>query len=151
MTKEDNADPNKWKDWTTVGRVLFNASIPPEMGHVNTYMGKKELAELVDRCYRTLGHARTVQLLDDLKAIGFRYATRAGLSISIEDMLIPKAKDGLVKEAKAQVVEVERQAKIGLITESERYNKIIDLWTRVTDRISDLMFDEMKKQETRLL
>ena len=147
LSSEDNKDPNKWKDWTTVGRVLFNSVIPPELGHVNSSMGKKELAELVDRCYRTLGHARTVQLLDDLKAIGFRYATRAGLSISIEDMLIPKAKDNLVKEAKAQVVEVERQAKLGLITESERYNKIIDLWTRVTDRISDLMFDEMKKQE----
>src|SRR6266851_1615179 len=147
LSEKDHADPNKWKDWTTVGRVLFNSVIPPELGHVNTNMGKKELTELVDRSYRNLGHARTVQLLDDLKAIGFRYATRAGLSISIEDMLIPKAKDGLVKEAKVQVVEVERQAKIGLITESERYNKIIDLWTRVTDRISDLMFDEMKKQE----
>ncbi len=147
LSDKDNADPNKWKDWTTVGRVLFNSVIPPELGHVNTNMGKKELAELVDRSYRNLGHARTVQLLDDLKTIGFHYATRAGLSISIEDMLIPKAKDNLVKEAKAQVVEVERQAKIGLITESERYNKIIDLWTRVTDRISDLMFDEMKKQE----
>src|SRR6202142_1188648 len=147
LSDKEHANPNKWKDWTTVGRVLFNSVIPPELGHVNANMGKKELAELVDRCYRTLGHARTVTLLDDLKTIGFRYATRAGLSISIEDMLIPKAKDGLVKEAKAQVVEVERQAKLGLITESERYNKIIDLWTRVTDRISDLMFDEMKKQE----
>src|SRR5262245_29909345 len=147
LSDKDHADPNKWKDWTTVGRVLFNSVIPPELGHVNSNMGKKELAELVDRSYRNLGHARTVQLLDDLKAIGFRYATRAGLSISIEDMLIPRAKDGLIKEAKAQVVEVERQAKLGLITESERYNKIIDLWTRVTDRISDLMFDEMKKQE----
>ena len=147
LSGEENQNPNKWKDWTTVGRVLFNSVIPAELGHVNNTMGKKELTELVDRCYRTLGHARTVQLLDDLKTIGFRYATRAGLSISIEDMLIPKAKDGLVKEAKAQVLEVERQAKLGLITESERYNKIIDLWTRVTDRISDLMFDEMKKQE----
>jgi len=78
LSSEENADPNKWKDWTTVGRVLFNAVVPPEMGHVNNMMGKKELAELVDRSYRSLGHARTVQLLDDLKTIGFHYATRAG-------------------------------------------------------------------------
>ena len=147
LSDEDKANPNKWKDWTTVGRVLFSSVIPPEMGHINITAGKKELAELVDRCYRTLGHARTVQLLDDLKQIGFRFATIAGLSISIEDMLIPKEKERLVKEAQAQAVEVERQAKLGLITESERYNRIIDLWTRVTDRISDVMFDEMKKQE----
>jgi DNA-directed RNA polymerase subunit beta' len=147
LSEQDIANPAKWKDWTTVGRIIFNTVIPPELGHVNSNMGKKELAEIVDRSYRALGHARTVQLLDDLKHLGFQYSTRAGLSISIEDMLIPKEKDNLIKEAKAQVVEVERQAKIGLITESERYNKIIDLWTRVTDRVSDLMFDEMKKQE----
>ncbi len=147
LSAQDNANPSKWKDWTTVGRVLFNAVVPPELGHINNTMGKKELAELIDRCYRALGHARTVTLLDDVKAIGFRYATRAGISISIEDMIVPKEKERFVKEAQTQVVEVERQAKLGLITESERYNKIIDLWTRVTDRISDLMFDEMKKQE----
>jgi len=147
LSTADNANASNWKDWTTVGRVIFNQVIPQELGYVNNVMGKKELAELVDRCYRTLGHARTVTLLDDLKQIGFRFATRAGLSISIEDMIVPKEKEKLVREAQAQVVEVERQAKLGLITESERYNKIIDLWTRVTDRISDLMFDEMKKQE----
>ena len=147
LSPEDNSLASKWKDWTTVGRVLFNAVVPTEMGYVNISAGKKEMAELVDRCYRSLGHARTVALLDDLKQLGFRYATLAGLSISIQDMLIPKEKERFVKEAQAQTVEVERQAKLGLITESERYNKIIDLWTRVTDRISDLMFDEMKKQE----
>ncbi|MFA5975026.1 MAG: DNA-directed RNA polymerase subunit beta' [Elusimicrobiota bacterium] len=147
LSETDNADPSKWKDWTTVGRVIFNSVVPAELGHINNMMGKKELAELVDRCYRTLGQARTVQLLDDIKQIGFRFATRAGLSISIEDMLIPKEKERFIKEAQTQALEVERQAKLGLITESERYNKIIDLWTRVTDRISDLMFDEMKKQE----
>lgn len=147
LSEDENADPQKWKDWTTVGRIIFNSIVPSEMGHINAAMGKKELAELVDRCYRTLGHARTVALLDDLKQLGFRYATQAGLSISIEDMIVPKEKERFIKEAQQQTVEVERQAKVGLITESERYNKIIDLWTRVTDRISDLMFDEMKKQE----
>jgi DNA-directed RNA polymerase subunit beta' len=147
FTPVQNGDPTQWKDWTTVGRVLFNEVVPQELGYVNQMMGKKELAELVDRCFRALGHSRTVALLDDVKQVGFRYATRAGVSISIQDMIVPKEKDKLVREAQGQVLEVERQAKLGLITESERYNKIIDLWTRVTDRISDLMFDEMKKQE----
>jgi DNA-directed RNA polymerase subunit beta' len=147
LTPVQNGDPTQWKDWTTVGRVLFNEVVPQELGYVNQMMGKKELAELVDRCFRALGHSRTVALLDDVKQVGFRYATRAGVSISIQDMIVPKEKDKLVREAQGQVLEVERQAKLGLITESERYNKIIDLWTRVTDRISDLMFDEMKKQE----
>ena len=147
LTAQQNGDPTQWKDWTTVGRVLFNMIVPQELGYVNQMMGKKELAELVDRSFRALGHSQTVKLLDDLKQVGFRYATRAGVSISIQDMIVPKEKEKLVREAQQQVLEVERQAKIGLITESERYNKIIDLWTRVTDRISDLMFDEMKKQE----
>ena len=147
LSPQDNANPNKWKDWTTVGRVLFNAIVPSELGHANISAGKKELGALIDRCYRTLGHARTVTLLDDLKSMGFHYATRAGLSISIQDMIVPKEKERLVKEAQAQTLEVEKQAKLGLFTESERYNEIIDLWTRVTDRISDMMFDEMKKQE----
>jgi len=147
LSVEDRSNPSKWKDWTTVGRILFNAVVPIELGYVNNVMGKKELADLVDRCYRNLGHARTVTLLDDLKTLGFRFATMSGLSISIEDMIVPKEKDRLVKDAQAQVLEVERQSKLGLITESERYNKVIDIWTRVTDKISDLMFDEMKKQE----
>jgi len=147
LSDQDNRVPGKWKDWTTVGRVIFSAVIPPELGHINNTMGKKELVELVDRCYRNLGHARTVTLLDELKSLGFRFATLAGLSISIEDMIVPKEKERLVKEAQAQIAEIARLAKIGAFTESERYNQIIDLWTRVTDKISDLMFDEMKKQE----
>ncbi len=147
LSEADSRIPGKWKDWTTVGRVIFSGVIPPELGHINNTMGKKELVELVDRCYRTLGHARTVTLLDDLKSLGFRYATLAGLSISIEDMIVPKEKEKLVKEAQAQILEIGRLAKIGAFTESERYNQIIDLWTRVTDKISDLMFEEMKKQE----
>lgn len=147
LSEKDMADAGKWKDWTTVGRVLFNRVVPQELGYSNIAMGKKELAELVDRCYRNLGHARTVQLLDDVKHMGFRFATRAGLSISIEDMLIPQTKDTLIKEAKVKAAEVERQAKLGAISESERYNLIIDLWTRVTDHISELMFHDMEKKE----
>ncbi|MCB4792217.1 MAG: DNA-directed RNA polymerase subunit beta' [Elusimicrobia bacterium] len=146
--KEDEAkDVNKWKDYTTVGRVLFNEHLPKELGYINKVVGKKELANLVERCYKELGHYRTVVLLDELKKVGFKYATLAGISISINEMKVPPLKEKLVKEAQGQIKEIARQAKQGLITESERYNKIIDIWTHVTDKVADIMFDEMKKDE----
>ena len=142
-----NDTPAKWKHYTTVGRIIFNEVIPPELGFVNTAVSKKELVVLVDRCYRELGNHRTVVLLDAVKKLGYRYATMAGLSISISDMHIPKIKSELIKKARAEIKEIERQSKAGVITDSERYNKIIDLWTHVTDQISDIMFDDMKKTE----
>ncbi|MFA6094122.1 MAG: DNA-directed RNA polymerase subunit beta' [Elusimicrobiota bacterium] len=144
----------QWVDYTTVGRVLFNDILPRDaegksrLGYYNQAMGKKELQQLVERCYKELGHYETVCLLDSLKNLGFRMATQAGLSISITDMRIPPIKATLVDKARKEVREIEKQSKIGVITESERYNKIIDIWTHVTDKISDVMFDEMKKDET---
>ncbi|MFA6031240.1 MAG: DNA-directed RNA polymerase subunit beta' [Elusimicrobiota bacterium] len=146
--------PQKWSDCTTVGRVLFNEVLPRDeegkllLGYYNQAMGKKELQQLVERCYKELGHFETVKLLDSLKNTGFRMATQAGLSISISDMRIPPIKKELITKARQEVREIEKQSKIGVITESERYNKIIDIWTHVTDKISDVMFDEMKKDET---
>ena len=78
LSAQDNGDPTKWKDWTTVGRVLFNQVVPQELGYVNTMMGKKELAELTDRSFRALGHSQTVKLLDDLKQIPSVSAMRPG-------------------------------------------------------------------------
>ncbi|MBI4051371.1 MAG: DNA-directed RNA polymerase subunit beta' [Elusimicrobia bacterium] len=141
--------PELWKDFTTVGRVLFNEVIPSEIGFLNMALSKRELSGLVERCYRQLGAYRTVLLLDDLKRLGYRYATLAGLSISVSDMKIPQIKKELIKQARTQVKEIERQSKAGVITESERYNKIIDIWTHVTDKVSDVMFEEMKQQEFR--
>ncbi|MBN1621477.1 MAG: DNA-directed RNA polymerase subunit beta' [Endomicrobiales bacterium] len=140
-------DVSKWKDYTTVGRIIFNEHLPKELGYINKVIGKKELASLVARCYRELGHYRTVVLLDELKKIGYKYATLAGVSISIDEMKIPPLKEKLVKDAQGQIKEIGRQAKQGLITESERYNKIIDIWTHITDKVADIMFDEMKKDE----
>ncbi|MBI5629341.1 MAG: DNA-directed RNA polymerase subunit beta' [Elusimicrobia bacterium] len=139
--------PSAWSDYTTVGRSLFNEIVPSELGYINAQQGKKELSQLVERCYKTLGHYRTVLLLDDLKRLGYRFATAAGLSISISDMHIPQIKKEIITQARKKVKEIELQAKNGVITESERYNKIIDIWTHVTDKISDVMFDDMKKEE----
>ncbi len=145
--KTEPVEVGRWTDWTTVGRVLFNEIVPPELGYINSAQGKKELSQLVERCYKTLGHYRTVLLLDDLKRMGYHFATIAGLSISISDMHIPQIKKEAIAQARRKVKEIEMQAKHGVITENERYNKIIDIWTHVTDKIADVMFDEMKKEE----
>ncbi|MEK7716207.1 MAG: DNA-directed RNA polymerase subunit beta', partial [Pseudomonadota bacterium] len=147
LPKEQRNDPRHWKDCTTVGRVLFNEFVPAELRFINKSQGKKELSLLVEKCYKQLGHFRTVQLLDDLKRSGYHYATVAGLSISLSDMHIPKIKKEEILEARKKVKLIEQQAKNGVITESERYNKIIDIWTHVTERISDVMFDSMKDDE----
>jgi DNA-directed RNA polymerase subunit beta' len=142
------SDPNNWKDCTTVGRVLFNAVIPTEMGYINTNITKKEVSGLVDRCYRELGSYRTAIFLDAIKRLGYTYATKAGLSISVQDFHIPLQKGEFVKKALGQVKDIAKQAKMGIITDSERYNKIIDLWTHVTDAVSDEMFNQMQAQDT---
>lgn len=147
LGEKDARDPEKWKDWTTVGRVLFNQVVPDELGYINNNITKKEVTKLVDRCYRELGPHKTVVFLDDIKKLGYNFATRAGLSISVKDFHIPKQKQEIVAKAMAQVKDISKQAKMGIITDSERYNKIIDLWTHVTDSISDHMFDQMQQQE----
>ena len=147
LGEKDIHNAAKWKHYTTVGRVIFNEVVPPELGYLNQPISKKELVGLVDRCYRELGVSRTVVFLDEVKRLGYRYATRAGLSISISEMHIPKLKEELVRKAKVEIKDIEKQSKAGVITDSERYNKIIDLWTHVTDQIADVMFDDMKKTE----
>jgi len=147
-SRQDLSNPDKWKDYTTCGRVLFNQILPPELRYVNYPVGKKQLLELIEKCYNKLGHYRTVVLLDDLKKLGYEYATISGLSISITDMKVPTLKQEKIKKAHQEIKLIEQQAKQGLITEAERYNKIIDIWTHVTDEITDLMFEEMKMDST---
>lgn len=147
----DMRDVPSWKDYTTVGRVILNQVLPPNMGFRNQTFGKKDLAQLVEECYKEpkTGHYETVILLDKLMRLGYRYATLAGATISISEMVTPGIKDEKVKKARTQVKDIEKQAKAGVITEGERYNRIIDIWTRVTDEISDKMFEEMKSQENK--
>jgi len=129
---------------TTTGKVLFNIMAVPEgMPFVNKEMNKSALSGVVAKCYELFGHARTIELLDDLKAIGFEWATKAGISISISDLVVPEKKKAFLEMAKKEVGEVEKQYKMGIITEGERYNKIIDIWTHTTDKVSDLIFDEL--------
>jgi len=129
---------------TTVGRVIFNEIWPQELGFFNKTVNKSTLGDIIWQCYRTVGHERTVEVLDKLKSLGFTWATRAGISIGIDDMIVPKEKDQVIEESLKQVAEVEKQYRRGIITDGERYNKIIDIWTHATDRISNLMYSAME-------
>ncbi len=128
---------------TTVGRVLFNSVLPSGFRFVNELISKGRLSEVIADCYHQFGHQTVVELLDRLKALGFEEATRAGISIGIDDMQIPSTKQNLLSEARKDVFAIENQYKNGLITDGERYNKVIDIWTHITDQVSDSMFEEL--------
>jgi DNA-directed RNA polymerase subunit beta' len=131
---------------TTVGRALFNEVLPPQLRFVNQEMNKRELTRLISQCYYLLGNSPTVALLDALKDLGFRYATYAGISIGIDDMHIPTTKDQIIDRANKDVIKIEQEYQDGLITKGERYNKIIDIWTHVTEEVSNEMFREIEGQ-----
>jgi DNA-directed RNA polymerase subunit beta' len=129
---------------TTVGRVILNDALPAEMPYVNGLLKKKGLQQVVQYCYLKFGLEKTVEMLDSLKALGFTYATRSGLSIGINDLIIPAEKVTLVEQARDEVIKVEQQYLEGAITNGERYNKVIAVWSDVTERVADEMFGEMQ-------
>jgi DNA-directed RNA polymerase subunit beta' len=129
---------------TTVGRVIFNSSLPSVMPFVNGLLKKKGLQQVVQYCHLHFGLERTVEMLDSLKHLGFTYATRSGLSIGIDDLIIPSEKATLVERARDEVIKVEGQYLEGAITNGERYNKVIAVWSDVTEKIADEMFSEME-------
>src|SRR5512132_540843 len=134
---------------TTAGRVIFNQIWPKQLGSFNKAAGKKQLSDIIWRCYQIAGPAETVATLDKLKELGFREATRAGISIGIEDMIIPKRKESELENAYKQVKQVDQQYRRGIITDGERYNKIIDIWTHAGDQISNVMFREIEENQDR--
>ncbi len=127
---------------STVGRVLLSEILPDEVPFdaINKALGKKELARLVNQVFRTCGPKRTVLVADALRAMGYRYSTKAGLSISIGDMVVPLVKPKLLEEAYEEVKKIKEQYSEGLLTEGERYNKVIDIWAKVTESIASEMF-----------
>ncbi|MFH0935915.1 MAG: DNA-directed RNA polymerase subunit beta' [Candidatus Omnitrophota bacterium] len=128
---------------TTVGRVIFSHSLPQGFGFVNRELNKNRVGDIVVECYKKFGQNTTVKLLDDMKRLGFEMGTLAGISIGIDDLQVPKEKGAVLKEAKSEVVKVEEQYHKGVITDSERKSKVIDIWTHATDKVSDLLFQEM--------
>ena len=132
---------------TTVGRVIFSEIWPTELGFPNKMVGKSQIGELIWTCHKVCGHEKTVAALDRLKELGFREATRAGVSIGIDDMIIPKEKTHEIEVAQKQVAEVEKQYRKGIITPGERYNKVIDIWTHCTDQISNVMLTTLEHNQ----
>jgi len=134
---------------TTVGRILLYDIIPDEIpfSYVNKVMKKKELANLIDYSYRTCGAKTTVVLADRLKDLGFKYATSSGMSIAISNMAVPPSKKKIVERAQGDVIEIQKQYMDGLITDGERYNKVIDIWAHATEKVADEMLQDIATED----
>ncbi len=135
-------ESGKWIE-TTVGRIRLNEFLPPSMAFVNETMDKNSLSDVIIKVYKMFGPTQTIALLDDFKRLGFEMATRGGLSISLDNLQIPREKGRIIQEARMEVTTVEDQYRKGLITDGERYNKVIDIWTHATDKVTELIFKEM--------
>ncbi|MBN1551935.1 DNA-directed RNA polymerase subunit beta', partial [bacterium] len=129
---------------TSVGRVIFNEALPKNFPYYNNIVSKKTLERIIAQVYRDFGNAMCVETLDSVKNLGFKYASWAGISVNINDLYIPKNKAHLISEARREVIEVEKQYQDGIITDGERYNKVVDIWTHVTERVSDELFRELE-------
>jgi DNA-directed RNA polymerase subunit beta' len=128
---------------TTVGRVLFNQHVPREVGFINALLTKKNLREIIGDIITITNIPKTAKFLDDIKTLGFRMAYAGGLSFSINDLIIPDIKQELVDNAKGEVEEVWENYNMGLITNNERYNQIVDIWSRVDTRITETLIREL--------
>ncbi|HET9524489.1 MAG TPA: DNA-directed RNA polymerase subunit beta' [Terrimicrobiaceae bacterium] len=134
---------------TTAGRVVFNEIWPVELGFYNKVCGKKQLSDIIWRCYKAVGQQRTVDTLDRLKELGFRSATKAGISIGITDMIIPKEKSIQLEKAYREIGEVEKQYRRGIITDGERKNKVQDIWTHTGEELANALFRTLEYNDGR--
>ena len=129
---------------TSAGRILFNQFVPEEVGFVNELLTKKKLQNIIARVFKIVGMARTAQFLDDIKSLGFKMAYQGGLSFGLDDILVPDNKLQLIEDAKGEVEGVTQNYMMGLITDNERYNQVIDIWTRINNNLTN---DLMKSME----
>ena len=126
---------------TTVGRIIFNRALPEELWFVNDLLDRKGVDQVVARCYKHLGRDKTANMVDNIKDLGFRFATRSGITIAISDINVPEKKAEILERTTNEVEKSETQYRRGLITEEELYNKIVELWTRATDEVTDAVKD----------
>jgi DNA-directed RNA polymerase subunit beta' len=129
---------------TTAGRVLFNEKVPNEAGFINQLLTKKALRDIIGTILKTVGVPRTVQFLDDIKSMGYYAAFQGGLSFNLNDVIIPPEKETLVLDAQSKVKEVMDNYNMGLITNNERYNQIIDIWTHTNSRLTNILMDRLE-------
>ncbi|MCB9148776.1 MAG: DNA-directed RNA polymerase subunit beta' [Caldilineaceae bacterium] len=122
---------------TTVGRIIFNRALPPEIWYINEVLDRKGVDRIVERCYKHLGRAVTADMVDNIKDLGFRFATQSGITIAVSDINVPTEKPEILERTNAEVDRSEQQYRRGLITEEELYNKKVELWTRATEELTD--------------
>jgi DNA-directed RNA polymerase subunit beta' len=158
MTKEiDGVKKSKIIE-TTVGKIIFNEAIPQDLGYVdrtnpetafdleiNDLVDKSKLGKILDRVYRLHGPTKTAETLDKIKELGFRYSTKAAITVSVSDMVIPKEKEKLLKEADEMVSKIESQFRRGLISEEERYESIIRTWNMTTEKVTEALMTSLDK------
>jgi len=141
---DENGTPALMMIDTTCGRVLFNERVPREVGYVNSVLTKKALRDIIGNVLKVSGTARTAQFLDDIKELGYQMAFRGGLSFNLDDIIIPSEKVELVNKAEQEVLEVMNNYNMGLITNNERYNQIIDIWTHTNSRLTETLMEQLK-------
>ncbi len=132
---------------TTAGRVIFNEIVPEEIPYINELLRKKKIISIIGMIYRKVGNQKTAIFLDKLKELGFKYATEGGLSVNIDDIEVPSTKKRIIEEALAKVDSIEKQKNKGIISENERYNKVIDNWTHVRDQVKNDLMDNLRKSK----
>ena len=128
---------------TSVGRIIFNSCVPSELGYVNEVISKKSLKKIITKVIRNCGVPRSAKFLDDIKNLGYYMAFKGGLSFNLDDVLVPPEKQQLIEEGDAQVEEVMNNYNMGFITNNERYNQIIDIWTHVNSRLTDTLMKQI--------
>jgi len=136
---------NGEKLYTTIGRIIFNECLPKELQFINEKINRKKIGRIISEVYRKCGMGKTIILLDKLKELGFYYATRYDASFSVDDIKIPPQKPELLKKSYQEVEKIREQYQKGIITDEERYNKVVDLWTYVSDEIAKVMFEGLSK------
>ncbi len=132
---------------TCMGRILFNNCVPDEMGYINELISKKSLKRIITKVIRTCGVPRSAKFLDDVKNMGYYMAFKGGLSFNLDDVLVPAEKDEFIKEGDAQVEEVMNNYNMGFITNNERYNQVIDIWTHVNAKITDTLLKQISADQ----
>ena len=150
QSKADGASSTTYKLFdTTVGRALLSEILPDGLPFelINRELKKKAISELINACYRRIGLKATVIFADQLMYTGFAYAARAGISIGVDDMVAPAEKAGIIAESEAEVKAIQSQYASGLLTDGERYNKVVDIWTRTSEKVAKTMMDKLGKEE----
>jgi DNA-directed RNA polymerase subunit beta' len=130
---------------TVAGRVIFNQYVPEEVGFVNELLTKKKLQKIISEVFKISGVAKTAKFLDDIKELGFQMAYKGGLSIGLDDIIVPSTKEQLIEDAKEEVDQVWNNYLMGLITDNERYNQVIDIWTRINSQLTNTLMQELEE------